>query len=44
MPEYKCQSCGRTFHGWAEQRICKVCGGVLKVVIEKEEKEEEVKK
>ncbi|GAI73314.1 unnamed protein product [marine sediment metagenome] len=42
MPKYRCQSCGKTFHGWAKQRICKVCGGVLKAVTE--EKGEEVKK
>lgn len=37
MPKYKCQNCGEIFHGWAKQKSCQFCGGVLQVVIEEEE-------
>ena len=36
MPKYRCQSCGETFHGWAKQKSCQFCGGVLQVVTEEE--------
>lgn len=30
MPEYECESCGKLFHGWAENKTCPDCGGKLK--------------
>ncbi|GAI97736.1 unnamed protein product [marine sediment metagenome] len=29
MANYKCQKCGKTWHGWAQPNICPDCGGKL---------------
>ena len=42
MPSYKCQKCGKIWHGWAQPAIFPDCGGKLETV--EEEKEEEKQK
>jgi len=39
IPKYYCQDCGAISYGWGSKGICRVCGGALKAVIEKEEEE-----
>jgi len=29
MLNYKCQKCGKIWHGWAQSDICPACGGKL---------------
>jgi len=29
IASYKCQKCGKTWHGWAQADICPNCGGKL---------------
>ena len=43
MANYKCQKCGKTWHGWAQPDICLDCGGKLEIV-EDEKKEEKITK
>ena len=43
MANYKCQKCGKTWHGWAQPDICPDCGGKLEIV-EDEKKEEKITK
>ena len=43
MANYKCQKCGKTWHGWTQPDICLDCGGKLEIV-EDEKKEEKITK
>lgn len=38
MASYKCQKCGKTWHGWAKSDICLDCGGKLEKVKEEKNK------
>ena len=44
MVNYKCQKCGKTWHGWAQSDICLDCGGKLEKVKEEEINKKEIKK
>ena len=43
MPNYKCQKCGKTWHGWSQTDICPDCGGKLEMVEDEKEEEKETK-
>ena len=43
MAKYKCQKCGKTWHGWAQSDICLDCGGKLETVEEEKKTKENVK-
>ena len=38
MENYKCQKCGKIWHGWAQSDICPDCGGKLEKVKEEKNK------
>ena len=38
MVNYKCQKCGKTWHGWGQSDVCPACGGKLEEVKEEENK------
>ena len=44
MVNYKCQKCGKTWHGWAQPDICPDCGGKLEEVKEEKKIKENIKK
>ena len=44
MASYKCQKCGKTWHGWAQADICPDCGGKLEEVKEEKKIKENVEK
>jgi len=44
MANYKCQKCGKTWHGWAQPDICPDCGGKLEKVEEEKETKENAEK
>jgi rRNA maturation endonuclease Nob1 len=44
IPSYKCQKCGKTWHGWAQADICPDCGGKLEEVKEEKKIKENVEK
>ena len=44
MAKYKCQKCGKIWHGWAQSDSCPDCGGKLESVEEEKITKENVKK
>ena len=43
MAKYKCQKCGKIWHGWAQSDICPDCGGKLENIDEEKEEEKKTK-
>ena len=43
MPSYKCQKCGKIWHGWGQADICPDCGDKLEEVKEEKKTKENVK-
>jgi rubredoxin len=32
MPKFQCEKCGSLYAGWAGSKICRNCGGKLKLI------------